>query len=120
MGCFSKIRARPWVQEKRFCEGVWGDNYFGDVKIVDVNIRRLRMKIEDEPSSRAYPHGLGLRLPLERLRLQRSRKEGLPCEQHAKRWLRGSLLITLLMVAAAVGIYIYAGSPAITAGHGRR
>jgi DNA-binding response OmpR family regulator len=29
---------------------VWGDNYFGDVKIVDVNIRRLRMKIEDEPS----------------------------------------------------------------------
>ena len=26
-------------------------NYFGDVKIVDVNIRRLRMKIEDEPSA---------------------------------------------------------------------
>ena len=32
-------------------DGVWGKNYFGDVKIVDVNIRRLRMKIEDEPSS---------------------------------------------------------------------
>ncbi len=31
-------------------EGVWGENYFGDVKIVDVNIRRLRMKVEDEPS----------------------------------------------------------------------
>ena len=30
---------------------VWGENYFGDVKIVDVNIRRLRMKIEDNPSS---------------------------------------------------------------------
>ncbi len=30
---------------------VWGDNYFGDDKIVDVNIRRLRMKIEDEPSN---------------------------------------------------------------------
>lgn len=30
---------------------VWGRGYFGDVKIVDVNIRRLRMKIEDEPSS---------------------------------------------------------------------
>ncbi len=29
---------------------VWGKNYFGDVKIVDVNIRRLRMKIEDQPS----------------------------------------------------------------------
>ncbi len=30
---------------------VWGDNYFGDDKIVDVNIRRLRMKVEDNPSS---------------------------------------------------------------------
>lgn len=30
---------------------VWGNNYFGDDKIVDVNIRRLRMKIEDNPSS---------------------------------------------------------------------
>ena len=33
---------------------VWGENYFGDVKIVDVNIRRLRMKIEDEPTSPAF------------------------------------------------------------------
>ena len=38
------------VREK-VLEGVWGENYFGDVKIVDVNIRRLRMKIEDEPSN---------------------------------------------------------------------
>ena len=30
---------------------IWGDNYFGDDKIVDVNIRRIRMKIEDEPSN---------------------------------------------------------------------
>ena len=30
---------------------VWGENYFGDEKIVDVNIRRLRMKVEDNPSS---------------------------------------------------------------------
>ncbi len=33
---------------------VWGESYFGDVKIVDVNIRRLRMKIEDEPSNPKY------------------------------------------------------------------
>ena len=26
---------------------IWGDGYFGDDKIVDVNIRRLRLKIED-------------------------------------------------------------------------
>ncbi len=30
---------------------VWGSNYYGDEKIVDVNIRRLRMKVEDNPSS---------------------------------------------------------------------
>lgn len=35
-------------------EQIWGDNYYGDVKIVDVNIRRLRMKIEDEPSKPVY------------------------------------------------------------------
>ena len=29
---------------------VWGDGYFGEEKIVDVNVRRLRMKVEDEPS----------------------------------------------------------------------
>lgn len=29
---------------------VWGDSYIGEEKIVDVNIRRLRMKIEDDPS----------------------------------------------------------------------
>ena len=29
---------------------VWGRDYFGELKIVDVNIRRLRMKVEDEPS----------------------------------------------------------------------
>ena len=37
------------VREK-ILEGVWGPGYYGDVKIVDVNIRRLRMKIEDAPS----------------------------------------------------------------------
>ena len=30
------------------------DNYYGDNKIVDVNIRRLRMKIEDDPSAPQY------------------------------------------------------------------
>ncbi len=30
---------------------VWGENYFGEDKVVDVNIRRLRMKVEDVPSN---------------------------------------------------------------------
>ena len=33
---------------------VWGTAYVGEEKIVDVNIRRLRMKIEDNPSSPKY------------------------------------------------------------------
>ncbi|HWR60139.1 MAG TPA: response regulator transcription factor [Clostridia bacterium] len=30
---------------------VWGKNYFGDMKTVDVHIRRIREKIEGDPSS---------------------------------------------------------------------
>ena len=33
---------------------VWGEAYVGEEKIVDVNIRRLRMKVEDEPSNPKY------------------------------------------------------------------
>lgn len=33
---------------------VWGINFFGDPKIVDVNIRRLRSKIEDNSSQPKY------------------------------------------------------------------
>lgn len=33
---------------------IWGDSYYGVEKIVDVNIRRIRMKIEDEPSNPRY------------------------------------------------------------------
>ena len=43
---------------------VWGPGYVGEEKIVDVNIRRLRMKVEDEPSNPAHivtVWGLGYR-----------------------------------------------------------
>jgi DNA-binding response OmpR family regulator len=33
---------------------VWGRDYFGELKIVDVNIRRLRIKIEDDPTIPVY------------------------------------------------------------------
>lgn len=39
------------MERAKILSHVWGENYFGDVKIVDVNIRRLRMKIEDDPSN---------------------------------------------------------------------
>ena len=35
-------------------EEVWGSNYLYDFKIVDVNIRRIRNKIEDDPSKPKY------------------------------------------------------------------
>lgn len=33
---------------------IWGDSYVGEDKVIDVNIRRLRMKIEDDPSTPRY------------------------------------------------------------------
>ena len=33
---------------------VWGQDYFGELKIVDVNIRRLRLKIEDNVQNPIY------------------------------------------------------------------
>ena len=33
---------------------VWGRSFYGEVKIVDVNIRRLRMKIEDDAQEPKY------------------------------------------------------------------
>ena len=32
----------------------WGDNYSNDTKIVDVNIRRIRAKIEENPAKPAF------------------------------------------------------------------
>ena len=53
MELFFRNPGTALVREK-ILKGVWGENYFGDVKIVDVNIRRLRMKVEDEPSRPAH------------------------------------------------------------------
>ena len=33
---------------------VWGQEYYGDLKIVDVNIRRLRLKIEENAATPKY------------------------------------------------------------------
>lgn len=35
-------------------EHVWGYDYFGDERVIDVHIRRLRLKIEDNPQIPAY------------------------------------------------------------------
>lgn len=38
---------------------VWGYEYPGDARTVDVHIRRLREKIEDDPSNPKYVHTNG-------------------------------------------------------------
>ncbi len=53
MELFFKNEGVALVREK-ILEGAWGENYFGDIKIVDVNIRRLRMKIEEDASNPQY------------------------------------------------------------------
>ena len=35
-------------------DAVWGKGYFGELKIVDVNVRRLRLKIEDDAQEPKY------------------------------------------------------------------
>ena len=35
---------------------IWGNGYPGDVRTVDVHIRRLREKIEENPSNPRYVH----------------------------------------------------------------
>jgi two-component system response regulator VicR len=35
-------------------EKVWGYEYYGDVRTVDVTVRRLREKVEDEPANAQY------------------------------------------------------------------
>ncbi|NDI36688.1 response regulator transcription factor [Chengkuizengella sediminis] len=38
------------ISRNDLLDEIWGLDYVGDAKIVDVNIRRLRKKIEDDPS----------------------------------------------------------------------
>lgn len=48
---------------------IWGENFFGDPKVIDVNIRRLRAKIEDNPSEPEYIEtvwGIGYRWKLKK------------------------------------------------------
>lgn len=53
------------LTREHLLQEVWGFDYFGDVRTVDVTIRRLREKIEDDPSQPKYiitRRGLGYTL----------------------------------------------------------
>lgn len=42
------------LKRNEILNAVWGENYFGDTKTLDVHIRRLREKLEDNPSEPEY------------------------------------------------------------------
>ena len=42
------------LSREEILDTVWGRDYFGELKIVDVNIRRLRLKVEDNATNPAY------------------------------------------------------------------
>ena len=42
------------LKREEMLNTVWGDDYFGDTKTLDVHIRRFREKIEDNPSQPEY------------------------------------------------------------------
>ncbi|MXZ15628.1 MAG: response regulator transcription factor [Acidimicrobiales bacterium] len=44
-------RAGRVVTRDSLMQNVWGYNYVGDTKTIDVHVKRLRAKIEDDPSS---------------------------------------------------------------------
>jgi len=55
-----KVFSRETLLEK-----VWGYDYFGDGRLVDVHVRRLRTKIEPDPADPRYVvtvRGLGYKL----------------------------------------------------------
>ena len=48
------VNAKKSLSRDQILTEVWGNNYLYDFKIVDVNIRRIRNKIEDDPSKPKY------------------------------------------------------------------
>ena len=62
-----ELASRPgWVMSRpQLLEGVWGYDYFGDTRLVDVHVGRLRAKIEADPSNPTListVRGLGYKL----------------------------------------------------------
>ncbi|GAA2114495.1 response regulator transcription factor [Nocardioides bigeumensis] len=56
------------LTREELLERVWGYDYFGDERLVDVHIRRLRTKVEDDPSQPTVVmtvRGIGYRLAPE-------------------------------------------------------
>jgi len=54
------------LSREELLERVWGYDYFGDSRLVDVHVRRLRKKVEEDPANPAVVttvRGMGYRVP---------------------------------------------------------
>lgn len=51
---FLVVNKNQIFSRETLLEKVWGYEYYGDIRTVDVTIRRLREKIEDDPSNPKY------------------------------------------------------------------
>ncbi len=51
---FLAMQPEKIFSRESLLENVWGYEYYGDVRTVDVTVRRLREKIEDDPSMPHY------------------------------------------------------------------
>ncbi len=55
------------LTRNQLIDRVWGNDYFGDTKTLDVHIKRLRAKIEEDPANPTIIHtirGLGYKLEI--------------------------------------------------------
>ena len=52
--CFLSASPGRVFSREELMEQVWGYDYYGDLRAVDVAIRRLREKVEDQPASPRY------------------------------------------------------------------
>lgn len=52
--CFLSAAPGKVFSREELMEKVWGYEYYGDLRAVDVAIRRLREKVEDQPASPCY------------------------------------------------------------------
>jgi len=65
--CELGAHAGKVLSREQLLDQVWGYDYFGDGRLVDVHIRRLRTKVEDDPANPRHiltVRGMGYKLAL--------------------------------------------------------
>ena len=96
---------------------VWGSDYFGDTKTLDVHIKRIRSRIEEQPVGAVHARdGARARLPLRGVRTDALRRRG---RRRSGRCVAGSGVATWRAIGGhvrrrQVGVF---GQAAVEHGH---